>query len=136
MPKTLTTLTETRGGKACAAAARRTTRAWCAAALTGGWLFAAAPLFAAEDAVYALGKKLFSSVTPPCAICHTLRDANAEGMIGPVLDEIKPDEARVAKALRGGIGSMPSFGGSLKAEEIDALARYVARASGGAEKSR
>ena len=48
----------------------------------------------------------------------------------------KPDEARVAKALRGGIGSMPSFSGSLKAEEIDALARYVARASGGAEKSR
>jgi mono/diheme cytochrome c family protein len=31
---------------------------------------------------------------------------------------------------------MPSFAGSLKAEEIDALARYVARASGGAEKSR
>jgi sulfite dehydrogenase len=129
-------LTETRGGKTYPAATRRTTQAWCAAALAGSWLLAAAPLFAAEDAVYALGKKLFSSVTPPCAICHSLRDANAEGMIGPVLDEIKPDEARVAKALRSGIGSMPSYGGSLKAEEIDALARYVARASGGAEKSR
>lgn len=131
-----TAYTKGRGDNACASATRRRMRACCAAALAGGWLLAATPLLAAEDAVYALGKKLFSSVTPPCAICHTLRDASAEGMIGPVLDEIKPDEARVAKALRGGIGSMPSFGGTLTAGEIEALARYVARASGGGEKSR
>ena len=48
------------------------------------------------------GRKLFNSLTPSCAICHTLKDAGASGAVGPSLDELKPDAARVAKALRNG----------------------------------
>lgn len=86
----------------------------------------------ANDALFAAGKVLFLKTTPACALCHTLQDAGAEGAIGPVLDELKPDAARVAKALRDGLGSMPSFRASLTDEQIAALARYVSKASGGA----
>ncbi|MDB5912020.1 MAG: hypothetical protein JWP22_695 [Ramlibacter sp.] len=74
------------------------------------------------------GRKLFTSVTPACALCHALRDANAEGAVGPSLDELKPDRERVAKALRNGIGQMPAFR-HLSEAEIQALARYVEQAT-------
>lgn len=99
------------------------------------WLFFSAGLaclssFAAEDATkMALGKKLFTSVTPACSICHTLKDAGAEGAVGPILDELKPDANRVSKALRDGLGAMPSFKDSLSALEIERLAYYVSRAT-------
>jgi cytochrome c6 len=79
------------------------------------------------------GRKLFTSGTAPsCAVCHTLRDAQATGEIGPVLDEIKPDEERVAKAVRTGVGVMPAFREKLSDADIAVLARYVAQASGAA----
>lgn len=87
--------------------------------------------FADESAQLALGKKLFTqAAAPACAVCHTLRDAGAEGAVGPVLDELKPDATRVATALRNGLGNMPSYKASLSEEQILALARYVAHASG------
>lgn len=86
----------------------------------------------ANDALYATGKELFLKATPACAVCHTLKDAGSEGAVGPVLDELRPDAARVAKALRDGLGSMPSYRASLSDAQIAALARYVSRASGGA----
>lgn len=90
-------------------------------------------LAASDDAEMAAGRTLFvSGATPPCAICHTLKDAGATGAVGPVLDELRPDEERVAAAVRGGIGLMPSFAGSLTDAQIRAVARYVAKASGGA----
>ena len=102
----------------------------------GPWLLLAAglaclPGFAAEDATkMALGKKLFTTSTPACAICHTLKDAGAEGAVGPILDELKPNASRVSKALRDGLGAMPSFQATLSAPEIEALAYYVSRATG------
>ena len=60
-----------------------------------------------------LGKKLFSTVTPACALCHTLKDAGAAGAVAQVMDEIKPDAARVAKTLRNGLGNMPSYKGAI-----------------------
>ena len=90
---------------------------------------AAAVAHADEAAQMARGKQLFATATPACAVCHTLKDAGAEGAIGPVLDELQPDAARVARALRDGIGSMPSFKASLSAADIDALALYVSKAS-------
>ena len=78
----------------------------------------------------ALGKKLFIGAIPACAICHTLKDAGAEGAVGPILDELKPSEARVLKALTNGLGNMPSYRASLSAEEIAALASYVSRVTG------
>lgn len=87
--------------------------------------------FAADDVEkMALGKKLFTTSVPACSVCHTLKDAGSEGAVGPVLDELKPDAARVSKALRDGLGAMPSFKASLSAAEIDALAYYVSRATG------
>ena len=83
-----------------------------------------------EAAQMALGKKLFTTVTPACAICHTLKDAESEGAVGPVLDELKPNASRVSKALRDGLGAMPSFQATLTATEIEALAYYVSHATG------
>ena len=74
------------------------------------------------------GKRLFTTVTPACALCHALRDAGAEGAVGPSLDELKPDHDRVVKALRSGIGQMPAFT-HLSDAQIQALARYVSTAA-------
>lgn len=92
------------------------------------------PALAADDATQmALGKKLFMTAAPACAVCHTLKDAGSEGAVGPVFDELKPTADRVSTALRDGIGSMPSYKSSLTEAQIAALAYYVSRASGGAK---
>lgn len=89
----------------------------------------AAAAHADEATQMARGRQLFTTATPACAACHTLKDAGTEGTIGPVLDELKPDAQRVARALRDGIGSMPSFKASLSDADISALALYVSKAS-------
>ena len=95
---------------------------------------AALPGLAADEAAQmALGKQLFTQAAQPaCALCHTLRDAGSEGAVGPVLDELRPDATRVANALRNGLGNMPAYKDSLSEAQIQALALYVSRASGGA----
>jgi sulfite dehydrogenase len=85
-------------------------------------VLAAVPAVAQED-----GRKLFTSVTPACSVCHALKDAGAEGAIGPSLDELKPDHQRVVTALRTGIGQMPAFT-HLTEAQIQALAKYVSQA--------
>ena len=103
-----------------------------AALLLAAWLAPCTPALANDAAQMALGKKLLSSAKPAaCAVCHTLKDAGSEGAIGPVLDELQPDAERVARALRNGIGSMPSFKDTLSEAEIAAVALYVSRASRG-----
>jgi len=98
--------------------------------LAAGLLCVLPALAADEPPQAALGRRLFTGgANPPCALCHTLKEAGTAGAVGPVLDELQPDAARVAKALRGGIGAMPSFAGKLSDEQIDALAQYVAWAS-------
>jgi len=58
----------------------------------------------------ALGRQVFlQSAVPACALCHALRDAGAEGAVGPVLDDIRPDATRVGRAVRLGIGQMPAL---------------------------
>lgn len=82
----------------------------------------------AQD-LMAEGKKLFTqTAAPACSVCHTLKHAGAAGEIGPSLNELKPDAARVEKALRNGIGQMPAFA-SLTVEQIALLSKYVAAAS-------
>ena len=84
---------------------------------------------AAQDALSA-GKMLFTrTAVPACAVCHTLNHAGAEGAIGPSLDELKPNAARVEKAIRNGIGQMPA-NTVLTDEQIKVLARYVAAVAG------
>ena len=75
----------------------------------------------------ASGAEVF--VDAGCGGCHTLASAKAAGNIGPNLDQLKPDAARVARQVRSGGNGMPSFRSKLTATQIDALAVYVARAA-------
>lgn len=95
------------------------------ALVLGAALTAAA---AHADADVEEGRRLFTSVTPACAVCHTLKDAGATGAVGPSLDELQPDHQRVVTALRTGIGQMPAFT-HLSEAQIQALARYVSQAA-------
>ena len=80
------------------------------------------------------GKLLFTrTAVPACAVCHTLKHAGALGEIGPPLDELKPDAARVEKAIRNGIGQMPA-NTVLTEDQVKLLARYVAGVAGQQEK--
>jgi sulfite dehydrogenase len=92
-------------------------------------LMAAAPFGAAAQDLE-LGKAVFvERAQPSCGICHTLADAGTGGEIGPVLDQLKPDASRVKAAVTGGVGAMPAYADLLSAEEIDAVAQYVASAT-------
>ena len=94
---------------------------------------ALAAFAAAGQDVMVEGRKLFNGgATPACALCHTLKDAGATAEIGPSLDELKPDAARIEKAVRNGLGVMPA-NTTLSDAQLRLLAQYVARASGGAK---
>jgi mono/diheme cytochrome c family protein len=80
------------------------------------------------------GKTLFKSgAVPACAVCHTLKDAEAVGTIGPDLDELKPNAQRVKQIMKEGAGAMPSFAATLDDASMDAVAAYVANATGAAQ---
>lgn len=86
---------------------------------------------AQDNAELELGKHVFTELAnPQCSICHMLKDAAAEGAIGPSLDRMQPTGDRVRAAVSGGIGIMPPFEDSLSKKEIDAVARYVATVTG------
>ena len=76
------------------------------------------------DPVFELGKNIFLE-QGNCATCHTLADAKSNGEIGPNLNQIKPDIARVISAVTNGIGVMPPYEGVLSMQEIKAVAHYV-----------
>ena len=80
------------------------------------------------DDLFDQGKKIFLG-DGNCATCHTLQDANSNGNIGPNLNEIRPDIARVLSAVTNGIGVMPAYEGQLSTEEIKAVANYVAKST-------
>ena len=81
------------------------------------------------DELYEQGKQVFDQAQPSCAICHTLADARSAGAIGPNLNDLKPSEEQVWKALNGGVGIMPDFSDSLSQEQMKAVAHYVAEAA-------
>jgi len=76
------------------------------------------------DPVFEFGKTIFLE-QGNCATCHTLADAKSNGEIGPNLNQIKPDIARVISAVTSGIGVMPPYKNLLSKEEIEAVAHYV-----------
>ncbi|MSO95878.1 MAG: c-type cytochrome [Thermoleophilia bacterium] len=82
---------------------------------------------AAGDA--AAGKIVFTT-TASCGGCHTLADAGTTGVVGPNLDESKPDAALVTARVTKGMGAMPSFGGTLDATQIADVVAYVSGAAG------
>ena len=66
-----------------------------------------------------------------CGGCHTLAAAGSTGNAGPNLDYLRPSSAAVASQVTYGGGGMPSFGGSLSASEIQALATWVSSVASG-----
>ncbi len=80
------------------------------------------PAGAQGDAV--AGKLVFASAG--CGGCHTLKAAGSSGNVGPNLDMLKPDAARVAHQVEVGGGAMPSFKTSLSAKQIQDVAAFVA----------
>jgi mono/diheme cytochrome c family protein len=90
----------------------------------------AACAYAQDEAAMKLGKQVFQELAgPPCGLCHTLKDAEAKADIGPSLDELKADTARVEKAVKNGIGVMPAFP-NLTDEQVKAVSTYVASVAG------
>ena len=74
------------------------------------------------------GAEVFASAN--CGSCHTLAAADANGNVGPNLDDAQPDVATVRDKVENGGGGMPAFGGDLSAEEMDAVANFVAENAG------
>ena len=77
-----------------------------------------------SDPILELGKIIFLE-QGNCATCHTLADAKSNGKIGPNLNQIKPDIARVINTVTNGIGVMPPYKDLLSTQEIEAVAHYV-----------
>ncbi|MFN8159579.1 MAG: cytochrome c [Solirubrobacterales bacterium] len=74
------------------------------------------------------GRDLFVS---NCSTCHTLAAADASGTVGPNLDDLKPDQARVEAAIaNGGTGSGVMPAGLLSGKEAQEVAQYVSSSAG------
>jgi mono/diheme cytochrome c family protein len=69
------------------------------------------------------GQALFSD---NCGSCHTLSAADTSGSVGPNLDGVALEAAAIEGIVRDGRGSMPPFGDKLSADEISAIAQFVA----------
>jgi mono/diheme cytochrome c family protein len=116
--------------------------AWGVAALVIVLLFAGPGLIGADTSAptasvsYSGGAKTKAKAQPRalfvsnCGSCHTLAAAGTSGAIGPNLDEVKPDAARVREIVTSGSGAMPSFRGSLDDAQVSAVAAYVASVAG------
>lgn len=82
----------------------------------------------AGDGAAAEGKLIF---TQTCGTCHVLNDAGTSGAVGPSLDTLKPDKARVEAAIEnGGSGSGQMPAGLLAGKEAEAVAEYVSSVAG------
>jgi mono/diheme cytochrome c family protein len=73
------------------------------------------------------GREVFTQAG--CGSCHRLADAGAAGSFGPNLDRLQPTAADVQRQVRAGGGGMPAYQDQLTAEQIRAVADYVARAT-------
>ncbi len=77
----------------------------------------------------AKGEPVFAAAG--CNSCHTLSAANANGNIGPNLDDAKPSFDLVVERVSEGKGVMPSFKGQLTDEQIRDVAAFVAESTKG-----
>jgi len=73
------------------------------------------------------GKQLF---TDNCSTCHTLKDADAKGQVGPNLDQLRPGPDLVTHQVTNGGGGMPAFANKLSAAQIKQVADYVSKVAG------
>jgi len=80
------------------------------------------------DELFNKGKEVFLGAGN-CVTCHMLSDAGSNAMVGPNLNEIRPDIQRTIMAVRNGIGVMPAMEGILTDKEIEAVAYYTSVAA-------
>jgi cbb3-type cytochrome c oxidase subunit III len=73
------------------------------------------------------GKEIF---TANCGSCHTLKDAGTSGNVGPNLDQLKPSFQIAQHQVINGGGAMPAFKGTLTADQITAVAKYISSVAG------
>lgn len=93
------------------------------AARAGGARSAPAPAAATGP-----GKQLFAQT---CGACHTLADAGTSGTVGPNLDTLAPDAARVEAAIHnGGAGSGMMPPGLYTGAQAKQVAAYVSSVAG------
>lgn len=83
-----------------------------------------APTAGSDDPALATGGEVFAA---RCASCH---GADGGGGVGPQLGDgavvaAYPDLADEIAVITDGRGAMPAFGGTLDADEIEAVARYT-----------
>lgn len=74
------------------------------------------------------GKQLFAAT---CGRCHTLKAAGTSGEVGPNLDQLKPDLARVLAAIKNGgtgLGIMPV--NLYTGQQAQQVAEFVSQAAG------
>ena len=83
---------------------------------------------AIADELFLKGKEIFLNAGN-CATCHSLQDAGSNAMVGPNLNQIRPDIGRVKNSVLNGIGVMPAYQGILSGEEIDAVSYYVSEST-------
>ena len=76
------------------------------------------------------GREVFvDGTSPSCGACHTLADAETIGAIGPNLNELQPTAEQVSRAVRDGVGIMPSMGDVLSEAQLRDVAAYVVEAT-------
>ena len=63
-----------------------------------------------------------------CGGCHALSAAGTSGKVGPNLDDLEPDAARVVRAIESGPGQMPE--NLLQGTAAQDVADYVAANAG------
>lgn len=91
-------------------------------AVTSGLVAGAGPALAAD------GGQVWT--TAGCGACHTLNVTGSRARVGPNLDEVAPTAVQVAAQVRSGGRGMPSYASKLSAEQIDAVAGFVAANAG------
>jgi mono/diheme cytochrome c family protein len=69
------------------------------------------------------GKAIFAS--SGCGGCHTLKAAGAGGTVGPNLDQLKPELARIETQVYNGGTTMPPFKDSLSPQKIADVSQFV-----------
>ena len=98
--------------------------------LAAALLLPLAPAPGRADQALDLGRRVFLELAEPrCGLCHALAEAGTTGQVGPALDGLTPDAARVKAAVVNGIGVMPAFE-DLTPEQVEAVAHYVATVAG------
>ncbi len=75
------------------------------------------------------GKVVFASAG--CGGCHTLEEADANGTVGPNLDESSMPFDEAAEQIRKGGNGMPPFEDQLSDEQIRDVAAFVVEAAEG-----